>query len=469
MLRFQSPRSILSLAACLALIGIGGALPVRDVDGKSASQFAAEQSLAAVSEMSPVGVEPTGIANSRDESEALGAGQHEAPQDVFVASHSAAHSFDTSSGHPASTGEVQLSQPTVLYSAEGGVRASRLQDSFRHVETRSYVPADAAQPSQVYLQQSQRGRPLSRAGVARVNDDDDGHVLAKQQAASYLLPTPVVVKHTAMPFPGREISEVRTHHPVLEPRASVVSPAIARTKPRTENLELVFPQLPLVRPNEYNASHNDSGVELNLVSRVAEQIEVGEAQESVSPVVLSTKRVLASDETALGIPDESGGPVEEFDLDAWEPETVQIAAATLDGLQLTLPIRRPEPAVRRSSILGKLVVPVARPQQLSTGSQIAVGRGEKSSRDVLQSDKPGKAFNSAEEVILSSHGNGLNLNKLLLIGTFGTESNRKALVRFPDGEVYQIRVGSKLNGGQVVAIKTDSVILVANNQSFVLR
>jgi hypothetical protein len=46
----------------------------------------------------------------------------------------------------------------------------------------------------------------------------------------------------------------------------------------------------------------------------------------------------------------------------------------------------------------------------------------------------------------------LNLNRINLIGVYGTANNRHALVRMPGGDFQRVRVGDRLDGGQVSAI-----------------
>ena len=54
---------------------------------------------------------------------------------------------------------------------------------------------------------------------------------------------------------------------------------------------------------------------------------------------------------------------------------------------------------------------------------------------------------------------GLRLDQLALIGTFGTEANRYALVRHASGRIRTVRRGETIDGRLVVAIDTGEVIL----------
>lgn len=48
--------------------------------------------------------------------------------------------------------------------------------------------------------------------------------------------------------------------------------------------------------------------------------------------------------------------------------------------------------------------------------------------------------------------NAINLSKVNLIGVYGTPSNRRALVRLPNGRYKKVKVGDAVDGGRVVAI-----------------
>ncbi|AWB49202.1 hypothetical protein HYN69_12435 [Gemmobacter aquarius] len=53
--------------------------------------------------------------------------------------------------------------------------------------------------------------------------------------------------------------------------------------------------------------------------------------------------------------------------------------------------------------------------------------------------------------------NALNLSKINLIGVYGSQSNRYALVRQPNGRIVKVGVGDRIDGGRVAAV-TDGEI-----------
>jgi hypothetical protein len=64
--------------------------------------------------------------------------------------------------------------------------------------------------------------------------------------------------------------------------------------------------------------------------------------------------------------------------------------------------------------------------------------------------------------------NAINLSKLNLIGVYGTQSARYALVRQPNGRYEKVRVGDRLDGGKVAAITASEVRYEKRGQLLVL-
>ena len=60
------------------------------------------------------------------------------------------------------------------------------------------------------------------------------------------------------------------------------------------------------------------------------------------------------------------------------------------------------------------------------------------------------------------------LDRLALIGVFGTEADRAALIRASDGTVSRVTVGDTVANRTVSAIGEDRVILTNGNQSSTL-
>ncbi len=65
--------------------------------------------------------------------------------------------------------------------------------------------------------------------------------------------------------------------------------------------------------------------------------------------------------------------------------------------------------------------------------------------------------------------NAINLNKVNLIGVYGTSSNRRALVRLSSGRYKKVQVGDRVDGGRVSAISEDELHYTKGKRNLVLK
>lgn len=59
----------------------------------------------------------------------------------------------------------------------------------------------------------------------------------------------------------------------------------------------------------------------------------------------------------------------------------------------------------------------------------------------------------------------LSRRQPILLGTFGTEAERRALVRLPDGAITELRPGDQLDNARVLAVAVDHIALVRGGTS----
>ena len=62
----------------------------------------------------------------------------------------------------------------------------------------------------------------------------------------------------------------------------------------------------------------------------------------------------------------------------------------------------------------------------------------------------------------------LNLRELNLIGVYGTASDRRALVRLPNGRFVKVEIGDRVDGGQVADIGDRDLRYIKGGRSIVL-
>ncbi len=65
--------------------------------------------------------------------------------------------------------------------------------------------------------------------------------------------------------------------------------------------------------------------------------------------------------------------------------------------------------------------------------------------------------------------NAIDLGRINLIGVYGSSSNRRALVRMPNGRLVKVKIGDRLDGGQVAAIGDSELTYVKGGRSVTLK
>ncbi len=65
--------------------------------------------------------------------------------------------------------------------------------------------------------------------------------------------------------------------------------------------------------------------------------------------------------------------------------------------------------------------------------------------------------------------NAINLNRVNLIGVYGTPSSRRALVRLANGRYKKVKVGDRIDGGRVSAIGDSELRYTKGNRNLVLK
>jgi Tfp pilus assembly protein PilP len=69
----------------------------------------------------------------------------------------------------------------------------------------------------------------------------------------------------------------------------------------------------------------------------------------------------------------------------------------------------------------------------------------------------------------ATQSRAINLRQVNLLGVMGTNSNRRALVRLSNGRVVTVRVGERLDDGQVTAIGDSELRYNRRGRDVVLR
>jgi len=121
----------------------------------------------------------------------------------------------------------------------------------------------------------------------------------------------------------------------------------------------------------------------------------------------------------------------------------------------------PEDAAPAEPVLTISLVPRPRPDRPAPAVQTATAASAAPAAPRI----PSRASVAREATI----ENVLALNRLNLIGVYGSASDRRALVRLPTGRFVKLKVGDRLDGGQVAQIGPDRLLYQKGSRTLALE
>ncbi|MCT8160860.1 hypothetical protein [Pseudoruegeria sp. SHC-113] len=128
---------------------------------------------------------------------------------------------------------------------------------------------------------------------------------------------------------------------------------------------------------------------------------------------------------------------------------------------------RPEIEVRRvATAAPTATAPAPTARSSDGGAEETGGRttGQSLSRQEINS-KTTTAASVAQQATLK---NAINLGKINLIGVYGSDKNRRALIRLSSGRYVKVKVGDRVDGGQVAAIGSNELRYVKSGRNITL-
>lgn len=158
-------------------------------------------------------------------------------------------------------------------------------------------------------------------------------------------------------------------------------------------------------------------------------------------------------------------PTPELDLSGATPEAVA---------QSPRPGERPDDIAERAR---RILAAAAASQAATPAAAAAPAATARGGTDAEDDAGESSASAAAGPVIPSSASvarqateeNAIRLNRINLIGVFGTPNDRRALVRLSSGRVVRVQVGDRLDGGQVAAIGENELHYVKSGRNEVIR
>ena len=121
--------------------------------------------------------------------------------------------------------------------------------------------------------------------------------------------------------------------------------------------------------------------------------------------------------------------------------------------------------------LSRVAPPKPRPQNFNRAITAALAQVDQSA-DVDEPEPvvaPSILPTKASVAKQATLDNAINLRDIALIGVFGKTSERKGLVRMPNGRIVTVKLGDTLDGGKVVAIGAREVRYVKSGKNVVLN
>ena len=171
---------------------------------------------------------------------------------------------------------------------------------------------------------------------------------------------------------------------------------------------------------------------------------------------------------------------EEEAIASTDPQTPQAPEPAIDMLAQSRPLIRPQALVAAlrakekafEEALNTSIRPEIRPalteiaQSDTLISRLfsALDEGDEANVDSPIADEPSSARVS-ERATLEK---GLNLRKVNLLGTYRFGNSRKALILMPNGSKRMVKVGDRLDGGQVAAIDEEELRYIKSGLNIIL-
>ncbi|MCC5985517.1 MAG: pilus assembly protein PilP [Rhodobacteraceae bacterium] len=245
---------------------------------------------------------------------------------------------------------------------------------------------------------------------------------------------------------------------------SVADPDLAALRPETRPETVLAAAVARATPPETDQAADQAARQAPVAAAGASDTATPPATDADSAVtaspgglVLTALRPAARPESLIARP--AGQTT------APEADTAEVTSDSPYAVALSLrPSQRPQDFSRR--VQQTMAAVQQRQQQAPAAQQQAA--------PVQQASAPARTATpqiptSASVAREATQTRAINLRQLNLLGTFGTRSNRTALVRLSNGRVQQVRVGDRLDRGQVTAIGESELTYVRSGRSHRLR
>ncbi len=151
------------------------------------------------------------------------------------------------------------------------------------------------------------------------------------------------------------------------------------------------------------------------------------------------------------------GGVSLAELERMRPQMRPLTAQE-EALALDLPVT--------DQAIGASLTPLPRPRSMEAIVQQAVKQASNAPVAIAPGPSIPQNANVARSATLT---NQIDLREISLIGVYGKDSSRRALVRLPSGKYQKVQVGDRIDGGRIAAIDEDELRYVKSGRNVVLK
>jgi len=226
------------------------------------------------------------------------------------------------------------------------------------------------------------------------------------------------------PETAAEINPLAAFRPVQRPDNLV------ETRERATSGGLSRPELAGIRPVERPVS---AQAQAEAIARAIAEAEADTQAEAEAALIAATAQAVSSSLRAQPPPSNFGSVVASATPRAATPSNTDSAQVQTASASTAAPSRGSGPAVARASRVNP------------TGPV------------------------SATVARAATDNNAIALGRVALVGVFGTTSNRRALVRMPNGRFKKVSVGDRVDGGRVAAIDSGSLRYTKGGRTVTLQ
>lgn len=240
------------------------------------------------------------------------------------------------------------------------------------------------------------------------------------------VPAALEAPATAAPEAGAELPPAAPGDGAAVSAPLAADPALAGFKPRTAS---------------------SVAVAAASAARSAEEARAAEQAALQAALASATASAVASSRKPQGRPPNFSQGIE---------AALAMAATTAPVVAAAAPAPQPAPAAptRSAAAVAPAPEPVPEPEEIDEPEPVAAAPSIPTSASV------------AKQATIAG---AISLREINLIGVYGASSSRRALVRLANGRMLRVKIGDRIDGGQVTAIGEGQLTYVKGGRSHVLR